>query len=173
LRLEVEGSELCRPYHDADGNLVGHKHELTMIAVVGGAVMLPLDIEPYAQGEGELTAGTRLLQRAARALGPWFADYVVGDAKYGAASFLHQVTALGLHAVMRLKDNLPDLHGRAVVRFHGRPADRRIQHEGIDVELWDDASFRPWEGLSWSCVRSSGRPLPGRSVVGDDRHGND
>lgn len=145
--------DLCRPYHDAVGNLVGHRHELTMIAVVGGAVMLPLDLEPYGQGEGELTAGTRLLQRAARALGPRFADYVVADAKYGAASFLHEVTTLGLHAVVRLKDNLPDLHQRAVVRFHGRPPDRHIQHEGIDVEIWDDDSFQPWEGLSWSFVR--------------------
>jgi len=144
---------LCRPYHDAEGEIVGHKHELTMIAVVGGKVMLPLDVEPYGQGEGELTAGTRLLQRAARALGPRFAEYVVADAKYGAASFLHEVTALGLHAVVRLKDNLPDLHARAVVRFHGRPADRRIQYEGIDVEIWDDESFQPWEGLSWSFVR--------------------
>ena len=124
-----------------------------MIAVVGGAVMLPLDIEPYGQGEGELTAGTRLLRRAAKALGPRFADYVVGDAKYGAASFLNEVTALGLHAVVRLKDNLPDLHGRAAARFHARPADQRIQYEGIDVELWDDAAFQPWEGLSWPAVR--------------------
>lgn len=143
----------CRPYHDAEGSLVGHRHELTMIAVVGGTVMLPLDIEPYGQGEGELTAGTRLLRRAAAALGPRFADYVVADAKYGAASFLNEVAALSLHAVVRLKDNLPDLHARAVVRFNGRPSDRRIQHEGIDVEIWDDTSFQPWEGLSWRSVR--------------------
>jgi hypothetical protein len=144
---------LCRPYQDATGNQVGHKHELTMIAVVGGVVTLPLDIEPYGQGEGELTSSIRLLQRTADALGPRFADYVVADAKYGAASFLNEVTALGLHAVVRLKNNLPDLHGRAVARFHGRPPDRRIQHNGIDVEIWDDASFQPWEGLAWSFVR--------------------
>lgn len=143
----------CRPYHDAKNEVVGHKHELVMIAVVGGEVMLPVDVEPYGQGEGELTAGVRLLRRAAVALGPRFADYVVADAKYAAASFLNEVADLGLHAVVRLKDNLPDLHGRATVRFHARPADRRIQHEGADVELWDDATFQPWEGLSWPSVR--------------------
>lgn len=143
----------CRPYQDAEGNIVGHKHELAMIAVVGGAAMLPLDVEPCPQGEGELTAGTRLLRRVAGALGPRFANYVVADAKYGAASFLNEVTALGLHAVVRLKDNLPDLHGRATVRFHARPADLRIQHQGCDVEIWDEASFQPWEGLSWPFVR--------------------
>ena len=144
---------LCRPYHDAEGKLLGHKHELAMIAAVGGAVMLPLDVEAYGQGEAELTAGIRLLQRTGRALGPRFADYVVADAKYAAVSFLREVAALGLHAVIRLKNNLPDLHGRAVARFHGRPADRRIQHDGSEVEIWDDASFQPWEGLSWPFVR--------------------
>lgn len=50
----------------------GHRTqaELVMVAVVGVGMTLPLDAEPYEQGEGELTAGTRLLERAARALGP-------------------------------------------------------------------------------------------------------
>lgn len=145
--------ELCRPYNDAEGNVIGHRHELVMITVVGTGVTLPLDMEPYPQGEGELTAGIRLVQRVAPALGPRFADYIVADAKYGAASFLNAVTELGLRAVVRLKDNLPDLHSRAVARFNSRPADRRILHDGVEVELWDDATFKPWEGLSWSTVR--------------------
>lgn len=145
--------ELCRPFHDADGELLGHRHEVAMIAVVGGDAVLPLDVEPYAQGEGELTAGTRLLQRAARALGSRFADYVVADAKYGAAPFLNKVTELGLNAVVRLKDNLPDLHQRATARFGGRPSDLRIRHDGNEVEVWDDETFHPWETLEWSFVR--------------------
>lgn len=144
---------LCRPYRDANGEVIGHKHELAMVAVVGAGMTLPLDMEPYGEGEGELTAGTRLLERTAQALGPRFADYVVGDAKYAAASFLHVVTALGLHAVVRLKDNLPDLHGRAVARFGARPPDSCIQHDGARVEIWDDATFQPWEGLAWPFVR--------------------
>ena len=144
---------LCRPQRDANGEVIGHKHELTMIAAVGTALTLPLDVEPYAQGDAELTAGIRLLERTVRALGPRFADYVVGDAKYGAASFLNSVTALSLHAIVCLKDNLPDLHGRAVARFHARPPDRTIVHNGIEVEVWDDATFQPWQGLAWPFVR--------------------
>lgn len=145
--------ELCRPYRDADGEVIGHRHELVVIAVVGAGPVLPLDAEPYPQGEGELTAGIRLLQRTLTALGPRFADHVVADAKYGAASFLNAATELGLHAVVRLKDNLPDLHGRAIARFNSRPAERKILHDGVTVEIWDDATFLPWEGLSWSFVR--------------------
>jgi hypothetical protein len=143
----------CRPCRDADGEVIGHKHELAMIAVVGAGMTLPLDVEPYRQGEGELTAGTRLLERASQALGPRFADYIVADAKYAAAPFLQAVTALGLHAVVRLKDNLPDLYGRAVARFGARPPDRCIQHDQVTVEIWDDATFQPWEGLAWPFVR--------------------
>lgn len=152
-RAKSKVCEFCRPYHDADGKVIGHKHELAMVAVVGVGMTLPLDAEPYGQGEGELTASTRLVERAAQALGPRFADYVVADAKYGAASFLNALTELGLHAVVRLKDNLPDLHGRASVRFGSRPPDRCIQHDGATVEIWDDATFQPWEGLEWSFVR--------------------
>ena len=144
---------LCRPSHDADGQLVGHKHELAMIAVVGTGICLPLDVEPFGQGDSELAAGTRLLRRTREALGGRFAEYVVGDAKYGAAPFLNEVTRLGVHAVVRLKDNLPDLHGRATVRFNARPRDQIIHHDGSEVEVWDDESFQPWEGLEWPCVR--------------------
>lgn len=145
--------DLCRPYHDADGQLLGHKHELAMVAVVGAGICLPLDVEPYGQGDSELPAGTRLLRRTREALGGRFADYVVADAKYGAAPFLNEVTRLGLHAVVRLKDNLPDLHGRAMARFNARQPDQVIHYDDREVELWDDDSFRPWEGLGWPCVR--------------------
>jgi hypothetical protein len=145
--------DLCRPYSDAAGSVIGHKHEVAMASVVGVELTLPIDVEPFGQGDCELAAGRRLLKRAVMTLGPRFADYVVADAKYGAAPFLNEVLGLGLHAVVRLKDNLPDLHGRAAVRFNARPPDEVIEHHGEVVELWDDDSFAPWEGLEWPFVR--------------------
>lgn len=143
----------CRPYHDADGNVSGHRHEMAMIAVSGVEMPLPLDVEPYGQGDSELAAGTRLLERAVASLGPRFADYVVADAKYAVSPFLNKVSGLGLRAVVRLKENLPDLHGRATVRFHSRSRDAVIEYEGVDVEIWDDETLLPWEGLKWPFVR--------------------
>lgn len=145
--------ELCRPYCDDKGNVLGHKHELVMATVVGVGLTLPIDVEPYGQGDCELTAGRRLLPRIVTALGSRFADYLVADAKFAAAPFLNEVAELGLHAVVRLKDNVPTLFDRATVRFNSRAHDSTIEHHGEPVEIWDDETFAPWEGLEWKFVR--------------------
>jgi len=133
--------------------VLGHKHELVMVSIVGVGLSLPIDVEPYGQGDCELAAGQRLLARITAALGPRFADYVVADAKYAAAPFLNEVARLGLHAVVRLKDNVPSLFDRATARFNSRAPDAVIDHRGEVVEIWDDETFEPWEGLEWTFVR--------------------
>jgi hypothetical protein len=143
----------CRPFKDDAGNVVGHKHELVMASIVGVGLSLPIDVEPYGEGDSELTAGRRLLPRITQALGPRFADYVVADAKYAAAPFLNEVARLGLHAVVRLKDNVPTLFDRATVRFNSRDSDTVIDRDGEPVEIWDDETFEPWEDLEWKFVR--------------------
>lgn len=145
--------KLCRPFKDKAGNVVGQQHELVMASVVGVNLTLPVDLEPYGPGVGELAAGGRLFARVADALGPRYFDYVVADAKYAAASFLNEVALRNLHAVVRLKRNAPDLFGRATARFKSRDCDSRIEHDGVWVELWDDETFMPWEKLKWPFVR--------------------
>ncbi|MFY9341044.1 MAG: transposase [Planctomycetota bacterium] len=144
---------LCQPYTDAAGKVIGHRHEIVVACLVGADVTLPLDVEPCGEGDGELTAAKLLLPRVIAALGPRYADYVVADAKYAAASFLNEVARLELHAVVRLKDNVPSLFDRATARFNSRSPDERAQHQGQDVEIWSDETFAPWEGLEWAFVR--------------------
>ena len=143
----------CRPFKDEKGNVIGHKHELVMASVVGVGLSLPVDVEPYGEGDCELFGGQRLLARITEALGPRFADYVVADAKFAAAPFLNEAVGLGLHAVVRLKDNVPTLFDRATARFNSRAPDSTIDHHGEPVEIWDDETFEPWEGLGWKFVR--------------------
>lgn len=145
--------DYCRPFKDDKGNVVGHKHELVMASVVGVGLSLPLDVEPYGEGDCELNGGQRLLARIAEALGSRFAEYVVADAKFAAAPFLNEAIRLGLHAVVRLKDNVPTLFDRATARFNSRAADTTIDHHGELVEIWDDQTFEPWAGLEWKFVR--------------------
>ena len=139
---------LCRP----QGGM--YAHSLCAISVVGpGSLVLPFDAEHYGPGEGELTAGKRLLERAVDLLGRRFASYVVADGLYAAAPFIHGAEGLGLAVVIALKDNLPELYQAARARFEDTPAHQRFDYEKGVVELWDAHDFEPWEGLRWPAVR--------------------
>lgn len=143
----------CRPLHDAATQLLGYRHEVAVVSVAGAGVTLPVDAEPYGPGDSEYAAGQRLVQRAVAQLGARFADSVVADGEFATAPFLHTVGALGLHAVVRLKENLPELWAAAQQRYAGQPP-TAVFDEGRDhVEVWDAGDFDPWETLRWTTVR--------------------
>lgn len=144
---------LCRPVKNADGTVTGHHHKLSLIEVVGCGLSLPFDVEPYGPGDSEYAASQRLLRRAVGRLGSRFADYVVGDGEYATAPFLHAVGDAGLHAVTRLKGNLPELQAAVAARFDGRPPTQTFSHGCDRVEVWDAGDFDPWEALRWPTVR--------------------
>ena len=143
----------CRPVRDSKHNVIGYHHKVVTMSVVGTGLTLPFDVEPYGPGESELTAAYRLLPRALGGLGPRFADYVVADGEFAGAPFLHTVKRFGLHAVVRLKSNLPALQGAVQRRFRQQPP-TRVYRDGPDrVEIWDADDFDPWESLQWETVR--------------------
>jgi len=135
------------------GGVVGQHHKLSLLSVVGGALMLPVDVEPYGPGDSEHAASLRLLQRGVTALGPRFAQYVLGDGLYANAPFLNAVGDRGLRALVRLKANLPTLFAAAQARFAGRPPTDTFEDHGDHVEVWDADDFDPWENLRWRTVR--------------------
>jgi hypothetical protein len=143
----------CRPVVNEDGEIIGYGHDVVMISIVSADLTLPCDVEPYGPGDSEYAAGQRALRRSVEQLGCRFADYVVADAKFATAPFLHEAGDLGLKVVARLKDNLPELHCAAKRRFAGKPPDAQFQHEGDSVEVWDCEDFDPWESLRWETVR--------------------
>jgi hypothetical protein len=143
----------CRPLHDGAGALLGCRHAVAVLSVAGAGLTLPCDAEPSGPHDSEVAAGQRLVQRAVAQLGPRFADYVVADGEFARAPFLHAVGALGLHAVVRLKENLPALYAAAQQRFAGQPPTATFQDGRDHVEVWDAADFDPWEALRWETVR--------------------
>jgi hypothetical protein len=144
----------CHPIKDSQGEVTGYVHHFVMISVVGAAgLSLPFDVEPYGPEDSEYTAGQRLLKRAASLLGARFADYVVADAKFATAPFLHAADEVNLPAVTRLKDNLPELCAAAQARFAGQAPHAVFAVEGDLVEVWDAEDFAPWETLQWQSVR--------------------
>ena len=137
----------------AVGLVVGQHHKLSLLSVVGGVLQLPVDLEPYGPGDSELAASLRVLDRGVAALGPRFAQYVLGDGLYANAPFLQAVGDRGLRAVVRLKANLPTLFAAARARFEGTPPGGTFEDHGDRVEVWDADDFDPWEGLRWPTVR--------------------
>jgi hypothetical protein len=152
-RCREKGCDLCRPYRSAKQEIIGYRHHLAMITVVGAGITLPFDIEPYGPGDSEYAAAQRLLRRAIPALNVRFADYIVVDAGLSTAGFLHTATQTGLPVLARLKDNLPELAASVERRFGAEPP-HRVLIEGKDrLELWDADDFDPWETLQWPTVR--------------------
>jgi len=145
---------LCRPLVREHHQVLGYRHELALISLVGdGALSLPFDLEPYGPGDSEYGASQRLLQRAVTALGPRFADYVVADGEYATAPFLHAAQDQGLWVIARLKANLPVLHQAAERRFRDQPPTQILEEHGERIELWDADDFDPWDTLRWTTVR--------------------
>jgi len=152
-RCRESGCDWCRPYRNAQKEILGYKHHLAMISVVGAGLSLPFDIEPYGPKDSEYAAGQRLLRRAFSAVGPRFADYLVVDAEYATSTFLHAAAETGLPVIARLKDNLPELVASVQRRFDaGKP--QQVLQDGTDrIEFWDEEDFAPWETLHWDRVR--------------------
>ena len=152
-RCSKASCSLCRPFRNKAGEVVGYRHHLAMISVVGTGLTLPFDAEPYGPGDSEYAAGQRLMRRGVANLGRRFADYVVVDGEFATAPFLHAVGDLDLHVVARLKANLPELYQAAQQRFRSRPPQLTFR-EGLDrIEVWDADDFDPWETLRWETVR--------------------
>jgi hypothetical protein len=143
----------CRPVVNEDEEITGYGHDVVMISVVSADLTLPFDVEPYGPGDSEYAAGQRVLCRSVEHLGCRFADYVVVDAKFATAPFLHEAGDAGLKVVARLKDNLQELHWAARRRFVAQSPDSIFQHEGDLIEVWDREDFDPWESLRWETVR--------------------
>jgi Transposase DDE domain len=144
---------LCRPQYNADHEVTGYQHSLSLVSLVGGGLSLPIDVEPYGPDDSEMAASQRALGRVVEHLGRRFADYVVADGYYAGAPFLRQLAAWGLPALVRLKSNLPELFAAAQQRFATQPSGLTIQRGADRIEIWDASDFDPWEGLDWETVR--------------------
>jgi hypothetical protein len=145
--------KLCRPYRNKQRQILAYHHKLVMISVVGTGLTLPLDVEPYGPGDSEYNAARRLLRRTIKNTGRRFAHYVVADGEFARAPFLHDAGDLGLYAIVRLKNNLPELFAAAQKRFRDQPPHQVFSHGQDRVEIWDADDFDPWQTLRWETVR--------------------
>jgi hypothetical protein len=152
-RCSAESCVLCRPFRDSDGEILGYRHHVVMVSIVGTGLSLPVDVEPYGPGDSEYAAGQRLLRRIVAQLGSRFAQYVVVDGGFATAPFLHTADDVGLKVIARLKSNLPELLHAAETRFGHRRPNRTFKNGSDHIEIWDADDFDPWDALHWKTVR--------------------
>jgi Transposase DDE domain len=152
-RQQERKSCLCRSWKNEKKQIMGYRHHLVLLSVVGTGLALPVDVEPYGPEDSEYHAGQRVLRRAVAQLGPRFADYVVADGEFATAPFLHTAGDLGLSVVARLKGNLPELYAAARRRFPSASPHLTFDYGDDQVELWDAQDFDPWTALRWQTVR--------------------
>ena len=67
-RCATHACQWCRAWHNDQREVVGYRHHVAMVSVVGGDLVLPFDVEPYGPGDSEPGAVRRLLARAAAAI---------------------------------------------------------------------------------------------------------
>ena len=164
LRTSARGCPACQVYHHQDGRIECVHRAVLVQTVVrpepedetkrrwmpSGPPPVVWGMGAQQPGEDEVGAARRELRRVVQCHGH-FCDVVTVDAAYAEAPFLNEVRALGLHAVVRLKDERYHVvQDAAGLRRHEPPQQTfttRIGSKQVVVRLWDTPHLTSWEGL--------------------------
>jgi hypothetical protein len=124
--------------HMVDGELreeLQYYHRICAVTIVSSAFPIPLGIRFQKNGETEVSCTLSLLQDLLDRVGRRFLDVLVADALYLQAPFVGQVEDLGLHWVINLKENQPELLAEAQ-RLTAGPAPHRPSQDQDELQLW-------------------------------------
>jgi hypothetical protein len=147
----VDGIEICSSFarscdycmerkveHKVDGQLreeLQYYHRICAVTIVSSAFPIPLGIRFQKDGETEVSCSLSLLQDLLDRVGRRFLDLLVADALYLQAPFVRAVEDLGLHWVINLKENQPELLAEAQ-RLTAGAALHRDGDEKQELQLW-------------------------------------
>ena len=147
----VDGMEICSSFarscdhcmerkvkHTVDGELreeMQYYHRICAVTIVSSAFPIPLGIRFQKNGETEVSCTLSLLQDLLDRVGRRFFDLLVADALYLQAPFVGEVEDLGLHWVINLKENQPELLAEAQ-RLTAEPAPHRQSLDQDELQLW-------------------------------------
>ena len=127
-----------------------------------------LDLEPKREGEDEVAAALRLLQRLRQNYGPRFFDVVVVDAAFAEGPFIRQVEAMGWPVVSVLKQERYEIWQEAQSLTADQPP---LQSWGDpkqeQVDLWEvTLPFTESHGGTMRVVHSREQGLEVKQVGG-------
>ncbi|MCK5558403.1 MAG: hypothetical protein KAJ01_08495 [Candidatus Hydrogenedentes bacterium] len=133
---------LQRVIHTAAGDRIQYYHRHVTIQLLAKDMCLLLDAEPIDQGEDEIAAAIRLLDRVIQAY-PRAFDVVLGDALYADSRFFNYVLGKGKDAMAVLKDDRRDLLQDAGSLFEQIPP-VTANHGRTHTAQWDIEGFTSW-----------------------------
>ena len=132
--VEVKGEKRTQYYH-----------RIVVFQLLGERFRLLLDAELVKNGDDEVGAAKRMMERVLRRF-PRSFDILTGDALYAQAPVLNLLRTHGKDAVMVLKDERRDLLVDAEALF--RTQQPRIVRQGpTTFHHWDIEGFTSWTGL--------------------------
>lgn len=139
---------LTRTVHTAAGDREQHYHKYVAASLVGDDFHFFLDLEELRDGETEIAAALRLLERIQKAH-PRAFDVVVADAFYLQAPFFQAVLALGKDVLVVLKQEERDLYKDALA-LCAATAPVKLQRGRTSVAAWDLEALTSWPSLGRS-----------------------
>jgi hypothetical protein len=119
---------------------VGNNHHL----IIGQEMPEPKK-DGSDKGEGEITGGKRLIKRLYKQF-HYFANIIAADALYCKSTWIKEVLAAGMDAVIRVKDERLYIVKDALALFKSRQADNtwkvnKSANKKILVKAWDEDNF--------------------------------
>jgi Transposase DDE domain len=139
---------LTRTVHTAAGDREQHYHKYVAASLVGEDFHFFFDLEEIRDGETEVAAALRLLERIHTAH-PRAFDVVVADAFYLQAPFFRAVQELGKDVLVVLKQEERDLYKDARALCDAtKPV--TIQRGRTTVKAWDLDALTSWPSLGQS-----------------------
>jgi hypothetical protein len=155
-----------RTLHTAKGDRIQNYHRGVTIMITGNRFRYLLDFEPQRQGEDEVAAALRLLDRVLAAY-PRAFQLVIADALYAQAPFINFLRARNKHILIVLNDERRELYKDAMPLFDAQKP-KTGNHKSSDCLWWDEEGFRSWDGIKepLRVVRSLERTRTKRQATG-------
>lgn len=120
-----------------------HRHVMASLLCEG--ICLPLDMEPQAPGEDEVSCAARLLVRVFKDYPKAF-DLILADGLYARAPFFKLAKKHGKDVIVVLKDERRDLLKDAKGLFK-QEKPKFCQDGKVERQCWDIEGFTSWEQL--------------------------
>ena len=179
----VDGIEICSSYtrccprclerrveRKIDGQVrecIQYYHRIVAVVVVSGEFPVPLGLRFQQPGENEVACARLLLQDLVQSLGRRYFDILVADAIYLQKPFIEPIEQLGLHWLINLKENQPDLLASAE-RLTAGPVHGTEADTGGPLDFWHlPEIYWPVADRSIRVLKTVRRRRRSRTVVAD------